>query len=375
MEADIDCVVIGAGVVGLAVARAMALAGHEVIVLEAEPAIGMGTSSRNSEVIHAGLYYHRDSLKARHCVRGRAMLYDFCASRGVPHRKLGKLVVAHDETELPALEAIASHAMRNGVDDLRLVERRELARLEPALHTRAALHSPSTGIIDSHALMLSLLGEAEDNGAALALNTPMVSAQIRDGGIVIEAGGADPARLAARFIVNAAGLAAASVATRIDGLTTPPPATKYAKGNYFSLDRRAPFSHLVYPVPEPGGLGVHLTLDMTGRARFGPDVEWIETIDYTVDPRRAAPFYRAIRRYWPGLPDGSLHADYCGIRPKIAGQEAADFVIETDTPRVINLYGIESPGLTSCLSLADEIVTIVGDTLGGKTPRHRSMST
>ena len=354
---DIDCIVIGAGIIGLAAARALARAGREVIVIEAENAIGTGTSSRNSEVIHAGLYYAPESLKARYCARGRAMLYGYCEDRGIAHRRLGKLVVAHDESEVPALEAIAGRARRNGVDDLRFLDRRGIAAMEPALQAHAALHSPSTGIVDTHALMLSLRGEAEDHGAAFAFRTPVLAGTVEHDRVTVRTGGPEPATLSARHVVNAAGLAAAQVAARFEGLAVPPPEMRFAKGNYFGVGSRVPFSHLIYPVPEPGGLGVHLTLDMAGRARFGPDVEWIDKIDFTVDPKRADPFYRAIRRYWPGLPDGSLHADYCGIRPKVATQTVDDFVIEAGSGNMVNLYGIESPGLTSCLAIAEDIAT------------------
>lgn len=360
---DIDCIVIGAGVVGLAVARTLSLHGREVIVLEAAPAIGTGISSRNSEVIHAGLYYAPDSRKARHCVRGRAMLYAYCETRGIPHKRLGKLVVARDESEVAALEAIAARAARNGVDDLRFIDRAQIAALEPALSSHAALHSPSTGIIDTHALMLSLLGELEDNGAALALDTPVVSGEVWEGGVEIVTGGAEPARIVARCVVNCAGLAATDVASRVAGLAAAPPQMRFAKGNYFGMTGRVPFSRLVYPVPEPGGLGVHVTLDMGGRARFGPDVEWIDEIDFNVDPARATPFYEAIRRYWPGLPDGSLYPDYCGIRPKPVEGDG-DFIIDVATPGIISLYGIESPGLTSSLSIADEVASAADEVFG-----------
>ena len=358
MTVDIECVVVGAGVVGLAVARALARAGREVVVVEAEDAIGTATSSRNSEVIHAGLYYPADSLKARFCVAGRQMLYAYCESHGVAHNRIGKLVVAHDEGEMPTLERIAGHARRNGVDDLRLLDRSAVAAMEPALDAHAALHSPSSGIVDVHALMLSLQGEAEDHGAVFALRSPVVSGTRADGEVVLEIGGDEPSRLSAKCVVNAAGLGAAALAARIDGLATPPPAMAFAKGNYFSLSGKVPFSRLIYPLPEPGGLGIHLTLDMGGRGRFGPDVEWIDAIEYSVDPARAVPFYAAIRRYWPDLPDGSLHADYSGIRPKIAGEAAGDFLLDATSGNLINLYGIESPGLTSSLAIAEEVLRL-----------------
>jgi len=366
MRADmesIDSVVIGAGVVGLAVARALALAGREVIVLEAEDAIGTHTSSRNSEVIHAGIYYPKGSLKARSCVAGRHRLYDYCASHGIPHRRSGKLIVASDEAQLAELESIRSRALANGVEDIVWLSRAQTLALEPALSAVASLHSPSTGIIDSHALMLAYLGDAQAHGAMLALKSPLERAQRRGDGIALEVGGAAPMHLQARCVVNCAGLRAPSLARRIEGY--PPeqaPEEYYAKGNYYALSGRAPFSRLIYPVPEPGGLGVHITLDLAGQARFGPDVEWVERIDYQVDPGRAERFYAAIRRYWPALPDGALLPGYAGIRPKITpqGAPAADFVVQGPrqhgVPGLVHLFGIESPGLTASLALADEVL-------------------
>jgi len=360
---SIDSVVIGAGVVGLAVARALARAGHEVVVLEAEDAIGTHTSSRNSEVIHAGIYYPQDSLKARSCVEGRRRLYEYCASHGVPHRRSGKLIVATGEAQLAELESIRQRALANGVDDIVWLGRAQTLALEPALQAVASLHSPSTGIIDSHALMLAYLGDAQAHGAMLALKSPLERARVHAEGIELQVGGTEPMRLRARCVVNSAGLRAPSLARRIEGYPVEhAPQEYYAKGNYFALSGRAPFSRLIYPVPEPGGLGVHVTLDLAGQARFGPDVEWIERIDYQVDPRRAERFYAAIRRYWPALPEGALVPGYAGIRPKIApqGAAAADFVVQG--PRVhgvaglVQLFGIESPGLTASLALADEVL-------------------
>jgi len=360
---SIDAVVIGAGVVGLAIARALALAGREVVVLEAEDAIGTHTSSRNSEVIHAGIYYPKDSLKARSCVEGRRRLYEYCASHGVPCRRSGKLIVATQEAQLDELESIRQRALANGVDDIIRLDRAQTLALEPALAAVASLHSPSTGIIDSHALMLAYLGDAEAHGAMLALKSPLERAQVSRDGIDLWVGGAEPMRLRARCLVNAAGLHAPSLARRIEGYPQQhAPGEYYAKGNYYALSGRAPFSRLVYPVPEPGGLGVHVTLDLAGQARFGPDVEWVERIDYRVDPRRAERFYAAIRSYWPGLPDAALVPGYAGVRPKIVpqGAPAADFVVQG--PRVhgvaglVHLFGIESPGLTASLALADEVL-------------------
>lgn len=361
---SVECVVIGAGVVGLAVARTLARAGHEVVILEAEDAIGTHTSSRNSEVIHAGIYYPHGSLKARACVRGRELLYEYCAARGVPHRRCGKLIVAAEESQRPELEAIRAKAHANGATDVVAIERAEALAMEPELACVAALHSPSTGIVDSHSLMLAYLGEAEDAGAMLALKSPLERGTLRaDGGIELEVGGREPTRILARWVVNSAGLTAPAAARAIEGYPAEhAPPQLYAKGNYYSLNRRSPFSRLVYPVPEPGGLGVHLTLDLAGQARFGPDVEWVERIDYRVDPARAARFYRAIRRYWPGLPDGALAPGYSGIRPKTSGpgEPASDFVIqgprEHNVPGLVHLFGIESPGLTASLALAEDVL-------------------
>ena len=378
----VDCVVIGAGVVGLACARAMSLAGRQVLILEATDAFGTGASSRNSEVIHAGLYYPAGSLKARLCVRGRQLLYAYCRERGVAHRQCGKLVVATSEAQHTALEAIHAQALANGVDDVRLINGDAAHRMEPALACVAALHSPSTGIVDSHGLMLSLLGDAENAGAMLVLQTPVLGARHTGGRIVLSCGGETPMRLAANTVINASGLFSALLAGHLPRLQPAPlPTTHFAKGNYFSLSGRTPFSHLIYPVPEPGGLGVHLTLDLQGRARFGPDVEWLNApasgtppqptalaLDYVVNPARMKGFEAEIRRYWPALPADSLAPDYAGIRAKIVGpgEQAADFVIEDahthGTPGLINLLGIESPGLTSSLAIAEEVVARLQET-------------
>ena len=358
-----DAVVIGAGVVGLAVARELAVAGREVIILEAENAIGTATSSRNSEVIHAGIYYPRGSLKARACVEGRALLYRYCTERGIPHMRCGKLIVATNEAQLGELESIRQKAHANGVADVAWISVDEANAMEPAVACVGALHSPSTGVVDSHALMLALLGDAEAHGAMLAFLSPLESARVTsDGRIELRVGGAEPMHLAARTVVNAAGLTAPSLAKRIEGYPqAKAPPEFYAKGNYYSLVGKSPFSRLVYPVPEPGGLGVHVTIDMGGQARFGPDVEWVDRIEYAVDPRRADKFYAAIRRYWPQLPDGALAPGYAGIRPKIAGpkEPAPDFVIqgpaEHGVQGLVNLFGIESPGLTASLALAVDV--------------------
>lgn len=352
---DVECLVIGAGVVGLATARALARAGREVLIVEAAGAYGEGVSARNSEVIHAGIYYPKGSLKARLCVEGRARLYDFCASRKVGFARCGKLIVADAAEGAAALTPIGARARANGVDDLRELTEAEALALEPALACSGALLSPSTGIVDSHGLMTALLGEAEGAGAMLALNAPVTGLSPTGSGWRVETGGAAPFALHARLVVNAAGLSAPALG-RAAGL--PAPRDWLAKGAYFKLTGRAPFGRLIYPTPQPGGLGVHLTLDLSGAARFGPDVEWIEAADYAVDPSRAAGFEAAIRRYWPGLPDGALAPDYAGIRPKIAGPGApsADLMIESHgAPGYLGLYGIESPGLTSALAIAAHV--------------------
>ena len=363
----VDTVVVGAGVVGLAIARALARAGHEVVILEALGTIGSITSARNSEVIHAGLYSQADWLKTQLCVEGRRLLSPYCAAHGIAHRRCGKLLVATHDEQLPALAQLVRNAEANGVEGLRLIDGAAARALEPALHAVAALHSTVTGIVDSHGFMLSLLGEAEDHGAMLALQSPLVAAQRVPDGFVLDVGGAEPMRLHSRRLVNAAGLSASDVAAGIDGLAPGHVrATHRCKGNYFALSGvRAPFSRLIYPLHEAAGLGVHLTLDLAGQGRFGPDTEWLPDggpIDYTVDAARCASFYAAIRRYWPGLPDGSLQPDYSGVRPKLSrqGEAAQDFAIDGPTvhgvPGLVNLFGIESPGLTASLAIADRAV-------------------
>jgi L-2-hydroxyglutarate oxidase LhgO len=363
----VECVIVGAGVIGLAVARRLARAGREVVVLEEAEGIGTVTSSRNSEVIHAGIYYPAGSWMARMCVAGKHALYRYCDEHGIPYRNCGKLIVATTPEETTKLAAIRSHAEANGVADMQTLAGEAARELEPALKCDAALLSPSTGIIDSHAYMLSLRGEAEDAGAAFAFHTPVIRARAEAGRIELEAGGASPMSLQCDLLINAAGLNAPAVARSIEGMPIEMiPAAYLAKGNYFSCSARAPFSRLIYPVPEPGGLGVHLTLDMAGQARFGPDVEWIESIDYAVDPARATRFYPEIRKYWPTLPDGALMPSYSGmsysgIRPKIVPPAVArqDFLmqgpVEHGVAGLINLFGIESPGLTSSLAIADHV--------------------
>lgn len=361
----VDCVVIGAGVVGLAVARALALQGREVIVLEAADAIGTGTSSRNSEVIHAGIYYTQGSLKARLCVQGKQMLYAYCAERGIAHKRCGKLIVATDVSQIPQLQAIQAKAAANGVGDLEWLTAEQAQALEPNLACVGALLSPSTGIVDSHALMLALQGDLENAGGVVALNSPLAQAECTQGAIFLEA--SDGTALEVTTVVNAAGLYAPDLASRFTGLDAKHvPGAWYAKGNYFTLSGRAPFNHLIYPVPQAAGLGVHLTLDMGGQAKFGPDVEWVDSpTDLVVDPRRGDAFYSEVRRYWPALADGALVPGYAGIRPKIHAPKdtARDFVIEGPSvhgvPGLVNLFGIESPGLTSALAMGQHVADIV----------------
>lgn len=367
MTEKVGAVVVGAGVVGLACARALALRGIETIILEANAAVGMETSARNSEVIHAGLYYPAGSLKARLCVEGNRRLYEFCATHHIAHRRCGKLIVATAAAQEERLAALNSQSAQNGVDELQPLSTMQLRTLEPRLSATSALLSPSTGIIDSHGLMQALLGDATAHGAALALKSPLLRGEARGSGFVLEVGGAEPMRLEADILINSAGLHATRVAASLAGLDARHvPTQRFARGNYFTLAGRAPFTHLVYPLPEPGGLGVHLTLDLAGQARFGPDVEWVQAIDYAVDPRRADAFYAEVRKYWPALPDGALQPAYAGIRPKLAGpgEAAADFLVQSPATHgvggLVNLFGIESPGLTACLALAEHACTGLG---------------
>jgi len=359
---SVECIVIGAGVVGLALARHLALQGREVVVLEAEDRIGMGISSRNSEVIHAGIYYPAGSLKARLCVAGNRSLYAYCQAHGVAHRRCGKLIVATDDSQLEGLRRLQARAEINGVD-LQWLEAGAAREREPALHCTAALLSPSTGIVDSHGLMRALCLEAETQGASVVLQSPVLGGRRGTAGLEVEVGGADPMTLQAGRVYNCAGLGAVPLARAFEGArpeSLPPLPRRFAKGSYFSLAGTAPFSRLIYPVPSQGGLGVHLTLDLAGQARFGPDVEWVEHEDYDVDSRRADAFYAQVRRYWPKLPDGALQPAYAGIRPKLhgPGEPAPDFLIQREEahglPGLVNFLGIESPGLTACLALAEE---------------------
>ena len=367
MAEPVETVVIGAGVVGLAIARSLALTGREVLVLERENLVGSITSARNSEVIHAGIYYAKDSLKARFCVEGRKKLYDYCAANGVTAWNCGKLIVACTPDEVEQFSGIARRAWENGVEDLREISAADARALEPALACDGALLSPSTGIVDSHNYMMALLGEAEAHGAMLVLNTEVSGIEATEGGFLVRTGGEEPMELLAREVVNSAGLDAPALAQGMGGLPGDArPQLWFAKGNYFSLSVKAPFSRLIYPAPVAGGLGVHLTLDLQGRGRFGPDVEWIDEIDYTVDPARSESFYGAIRRYWPDLPDDSLKPDYCGIRPKLSkgGKHADDFRIDGagvhGLPGYVGLYGIESPGLTSSMAIGDHVRDLLG---------------
>lgn len=356
---QLDVVVIGGGVIGMAVARRLALAGREVVLLEAESSLGAHTSSRNSEVIHAGIYYEPGSLKARLCVAGKHALYDYCSEHAVPFQRIGKLIVATQLRQREVLEKLKAQAAANGVHDLEWVDQKTLRELEPAVAAEVALWSPSTGILDSHEFLMSLKREAVHAGAVVAHSSPVLGGAITDRGVSLRVGGAEPAEIECRQLVNAAGLFAPLVARSIDGI--PPeiiPAAHLAKGHYFTLTGPSPFRHLIYPVPEPGGLGVHVTLDLAGVVRFGPDVQWVDQVDYGFDASRSDHFYSVIRTYYPALADAALQPGYTGIRPKIvpSGAPAADFLIQGPDVHglpVVSLYGIESPGLTASLSLAD----------------------
>lgn len=362
MTETTDCIVIGAGVVGLAVARAMAMAGREVIVLEAADAIGTATSSRNSEVIHAGIYYPEGSLKARLCVEGRRQMYQFCDSHGVSAKKTTKLVFAADESEIAGLKNLQTHAEKNDVQ-LEWLSASEARTLEPNLDCASALLSPETGIVDSHSFMLALQGDAERHGAVIAFNSPVIKGRATDDGIELTVGGAEETVLEGKIAINCAGLGAQEISQSLEGVSkTSVPALHYAKGSYFYLSGKAPFSRLIYPLPGSASLGLHYTLDLSGQGRFGPDIEWVDSIDYAVDSSKADHFYQSVRKYWPALTDGSLSPGYSGIRPKLQsqGSPAKDFCIqfppETGCSGYCALYGIESPGLTSSLAIADYVM-------------------
>ena len=366
MTERIDCAVIGAGVVGLAIARELAMAGREVIVLEAEAGIGEHTSSRNSEVIHAGLYYPKGSLKARFCVEGKHLLYDYCAERGIAHQRIGKIIVATTDDEIPAVRSYVEKANANGVNDLRWLGVEELRELEPEVRCVAGFLSPSTGIIDSHGLMLAFQGDAENHGTSVVFHSPVESGAVTADGIELAVGGAEPMILLCNTVVNSAGLFAPEVARSLQGLPAAHvPPQYFAKAHYYSLTGRSPFHRLVYPVATHAHLGVHVTLDLAGQARFGPDVKWIDGVDYTFDYSREPLFYEAIRRYYPGLRDGALSPAYTGIRPKISGpkEPAADFRIDGPqqhgVPGLVNLFGIESPGLTASLAIGRYVSAVL----------------
>jgi L-2-hydroxyglutarate oxidase LhgO len=363
----VDCIVIGAGVVGLACARGLAMSGREVIVLESTEAIGTETSSRHSEVVHAGIYYPPGSLKARFCVQGKNKLYQFMEDHGVPHARIGKLIVATHEDQIPALEQIKQRAEAADVHDLRFLGHNEVTALEPDLNCVTALLSPSTGILDSHSYMLALQGDAEQHGSMIAFFSPVIGGAITEDGIVLEVGGEGAMTLIANTVVVAGGLHSQALMHKLTNFPADkiPPA-HFCKGNYYTLSGTSvPFSHLIYPAPEAAGLGIHLTLDLGGQARFGPDVEWIDEIDYNVDPARSDSFYAAIRKYWPDLPDGSLQPGYAGIRPKIQaqGEPAHDYIVQGPAdhgiPGLVNLYGIESPGVTSSMAIADHVLEVL----------------
>ncbi len=364
MNTDCEYIIVGAGVVGLAIAATLASNGKDVLVLEKAASIGTMTSARNSEVIHAGIYYPRDSLKARLCVSGRQALYRYCQDRYINHRQCGKLIVATSASQVTQLKSIQTRALANGVNDIRLLSANDAMAMESELHCKAALYSPSTGIVDSHGLMVSLLGDAQSHGAALATHAPVISIEHNRviGGFTVHVGGQDPIALTSQWVINAAGHGAcALIATSELMHNTHCVEPILVKGNYFCLSGKAPFSRLVYPVPEPGGLGVHFTIDLGAQGRFGPDVEPIETENYAVNPLRAGSFYSAVRHYWPGLPDNALSPDYAGIRPKIRlnGDVYNDFMIQTQAqhgvPGLVNLFGIESPGLTASLAIAQQV--------------------
>lgn len=367
MVDHVECIVIGAGIIGLAVARRLAMAGKEVIVVESAENIGTETSSRSSEIIHAGIYYPEGSLKARFCVAGKLALYPYCESHGVTHRRTGKIIVATNDAQLPELERLKAAAAANGVTDLEWLTPSEVGEMEPAVFCLRALWSPSTGIVDSHGLMLAYQGDAEAHGAMLAFHSPVIGGEVADDGICLKIGERETTTVKADIVVNAGGLHAQTIAASIAGIpANTVPQCFYAKGNYYILAGSSPFSRPIYPVPEMAGLGVHATVDLGGQVRFGPDVEWVTEIDYDVDPGRAELFYDAVRRYFPALEDGSLQPGYAGVRPKLQapGEPARDFVVQGPAVHgidgLVNLYGIESPGITASLAIADHVAEMLG---------------
>lgn len=371
MSDTIDCVVVGAGVVGLAIGRQLALSGAEVVVLESERQVGAHTSSRNSEVIHAGIYYAQDSLKANLCVSGKHLLYGYCEATGVPHRRVGKLIVANGADEVERLRDILRRGLANGVTDLEWLEANEAHGFEPQVRADAAIHSPSTGIVDSHALMMSLQGELEDRGGAVVLGQTVSRVTAQPDAFALHCDGAATPTAHARILINAAGLWASSFARRIEGL--PPhhiPETRYAKGQYFDYAGPSPFRRLVYPVPIVGGLGIHATVDLSGRTRFGPDAVWVDGVDYEIDETRERDFVEAIASYFPAVEPRRLSPGYVGVRPKLyrPGEPSADFLIQGPAdhgiPGLVNLFGIESPGLTACLAIAAHVEKRVAESHG-----------
>jgi len=366
MTVDVETVVVGAGVVGLAIASALATAGQEVLILEKNHLFGSETSARHSEVIHAGIYYPNNSLKAKLCTQGKALLYDYCTEHNIAHKRIEKIIVATTAAQVAELDDINKRAQANGVNDLRLIGGDDIKTLEPAITAKAGLLSPSTGIIDSHAYMLSLLGKAESMGAMVAYHSHVDQLARNNDGFAVSVKGDQNMQIKCKQVVNAAGHGACALAQRCSDYPTHLiPLPRFAKGNYFRLQGKTPVTRLIYPVPEPGGLGVHITLDMAGQSRFGPDVQWQDSLDYTIDESRADRFYHAIRQYWPALKDGALVPDYAGVRPKIEvqGKPYNDFMIQGCSSHgiqgLVNLFGIESPGLTSSLAIAEYVRSLL----------------
>lgn len=364
---DVETIIIGAGIIGLAVARRLAMLGKEVLLIEESDAIGTHTSSRNSEVVHAGLYYVPGSLKARLCVSGREALYSYCEQRNVPAKAIGKLIVAVSEAQIPVLEALHKRAMANGVGDVIFLDRADALRMEPEVECFAALYSPSSGIVDSHALMLALQGDAEAHGAQCVLRTSVIGIAYRKAGFEVRTAGSEDMALECRSVINCAGLGAQEIARNTEGY--PPnriPPRFLAKGNYFSVSGKTPFSHLVYPLPVEGGLGIHVTLDLSGRMRLGPDLHWVDKVDYTPDASLMHNFYAAVTPFWPEIMDRKLSCTYSGIRPKVSGPGSGDtdFLVEGPADHgiegLVNFFGIESPGLTASLALADHAANKLG---------------